>query len=100
MKSKFRPAISLLSWGSGRAYKRLNRFLSAKRNSRLRRRCLSVAENGEVEFAEAVGVGAGFDFNDFSVCDGEAKHHGEASAWGYDNSDCSVYECWLCCASA
>jgi hypothetical protein len=42
---------------------------------------LSVAEDGEFEVAEALGVGDCFDFDDLSVCDGEAKHHEEASAW-------------------
>ena len=49
--------------------------------------------------AKAPGVGDGFDFDDFSVCDGEAKDHEEASARSHDDSDCSVYECWLCRAS-
>ena len=48
--------------------------------------------------AEAVGVGDCFDFDNFSVCDGEAKHHEEASAWGHDNSDFAVDERRLCCS--
>ena len=35
----------------------------------------SVVEDGEVEVAEAVGIGDCFDFDDFSVCDGEAEDH-------------------------
>jgi hypothetical protein len=59
----------------------------------------SVPEDGKVEVAEAFGIGDCLDLDDFSVCDAEAKHHEEAAAWGYDNTDCSVDECWLCCTS-
>jgi hypothetical protein len=59
---------------------------------------LSIAEDGEFEVAEALGVGDCFDFDDLSVCDGEAKHHEEASAWGYDDSDFAIYESRLGCA--
>jgi hypothetical protein len=100
-KSKFRPSISLLFWVLGRAYRSLNRFFSAKAGFATRSRASSlVVEDREVEVAKAPGVGDGFDFDDFSVCDGEAKDHEEASARSHDDSDCSVYECWLCRASA
>ena len=41
--------------------------------------------------AKAFGIGDCFDFDNFSVCDGEAEHHEETSAWSYDDSDGSVY---------
>jgi hypothetical protein len=37
--------------------------------------------------AQTFGQGDCFDFDDLSVCDGEAKHHEEAAAWSYDDSD-------------
>jgi hypothetical protein len=100
-KSKFRPWISLLFWVIGRAYRSLNRFFSGKAGLATRSRAGSlVVEDREVEVAKALGVGDGFDFDDFFVCEGEAKDHEEVSARSHDDSDCSVYECWLCRASA
>jgi hypothetical protein len=50
----------------------------------------SVLEDGEVELTDASRVSYGFDFEDLSVCDGEAKNHEEAATWGDDDSDFAV----------
>ena len=58
-------------------YLQARRFIGTRQFIALRSLvCLqSLRKDGEVELTDACGVGDGFDFDDLSVCDGDAKNH-------------------------